>query len=423
VLRALAGWGLVASPHARRCETLDEVFAFHREMERRRDTLGYEIDGIVLKVNNLGARRRLHATGRHPRWALAFKFTPREAQTVIEDIVVQVGRTGVLTPVAVLRPVSIGGVTVTRATLHNRDEIARKDLRLGDTVRLIRAGDVIPDIVERVARPRERRRRRFSMPRRCPECRTPIVPDVDRCPNGLACPAQLKRAIAHFGSRDALDIRGLGRETVDTLVSSGLVRSVADLFTVRAGDLARLERFGDVSSANLLAAIEKGRRTVLWRFLHALGIPGVGVQTARDLAGRFGTLGAVRSADARALRTVSGVGPVVAQNVAAFFRLRANRRVIDRCLRGGLRLAGAARHARGPLAGKVVVFTGGLPSMTREEAEEVARAHGARTARSVGPRTDLVVAGTDPGTKYEQALARGVRIIDERQFRRLTHSR
>ena len=362
VLRTLAGWGLVTSPHARLATGLDEAFAFHREMERRRDRLPYEIDGIVLKLDDLGARARLRTTGRHPRWALAFKFTPREEETAIEDIVVQVGRTGVLTPVAVLRPVRIGGVTVGRATLHNRDEIVRKDLRIGDTVRVVRAGDVIPGVVERLPRPGARRGRPFVMPRRCPECHAPTVRDgpFDRCPNGLACPAQLKRAIGHFGSRAALDIRGLGPETADALVSSGLVRSVVDLFSLGVGDFLKLERFGDVSAANLVRGIDRSRPTTLRRFLHGLGIPGVGAQTAGDLAAHFGSLGAIRAAGEAEIRKITGIGPVVARDVAAFFRRGVNRRVIDRCLDRGVVLADARRRKGGPLAGQVVVFTGGL---------------------------------------------------------------
>jgi DNA ligase (NAD+) len=418
VLRALGGWGLPTSPDARACRGLGEVLTYHREMERRRDTLGYEIDGVVLKLNDLGVRRRLGATGRHPRWALAFKFTPREAETTIERIVAQVGRTGVLTPVAVLQPVRIGGVRVTRATLHNRDEIARKDVRAGDTVRVIRAGDVIPEIVARVARKRERRGPPFAMPRRCPECGAAVVREgpLDRCPNGLACRAQLERAIVHVGSRDALDIRGLGPETVATLVSAGLVRSIADLFTLRPRDLSRLEGFGRLSAARLCAAIQKRRRTTLWRFLHALGIPGVGVQTARDLARGAGSLAALRSADARRLSAIGGVGPATAHDVVTFFQQPGNRRVVDRCLRIGLRIDERRMRARGPLAGKAVVFTGALESMTRDEAGERARRLGARTSRRVGPGTHLVVAGASPGTTLERARLLGVRIIGEREF-------
>ncbi len=421
LLRALAAWGLHASPYARVCSSIDEVFRYRQEMERRRDSLEYEIDGIVLKVDDLALRAHLHTTARHPRWALAFKFAAREEETIIEGIVVQVGRTGVLTPVAVLRPVQIGGVTVTRATLHNRDEIARKDLRIGDVVRVVRAGDVIPDIVERAAATGVHRHRRFVMPARCPVCHTPVVHDgpFDRCPNGLACPAQLKRTIQHFGSRDALDIRGLGPETVDALVSGKLVRSVADLFRLTRHDLIKVERFADVSATNLLKAIDRAQQTSLRRFLHALGIPSVGAQTARVLAEHFGTLDRIQSADEAALTAVSGIGPTVARDVAEFFRRAINRRVIELCRRRGLRVIGTTVTRRGPLAGKTVVFTGGLDSMTREDAEARARASGARTARSVSRETDLVIAGAEPGSKYAKARALGVRIIDEGRFQKL----
>jgi DNA ligase (NAD+) len=314
--------------------------------------------------------------------------------------------------------VPIGGVTVARATLHNREEIARKDLRVGDVVRVIRAGDVIPDIVERVHRPGARRRGRFAMPSRCPVCGTALVREgpFDLCPNGLACPAQLKRTVHHFASREAFDIRGLGARTVDVLVSNGLVGSVADLFTLTRRDLLTVERFAEVSASNLLRAIDGAKRVPLWRFVNALGIPGVGVQTARDLAERFRTLERLRSADARSLMTVNGIGVSTAKAVADFFSRPFNRRVIELCRRRGVEVLGAAATRDGALSGKTVVFTGGLASMTREEAEERARASGARTARSVSPAVDLVVAGTRPGSKYAQARALGVRVISEAQF-------
>ncbi len=424
-LRALGAWGLVTSPFAESCETADEVFAYHDAMERRRGALGYDIDGVVIKANAFAVRRGLHATGRHPRWALAFKFTPRDALSVVERIVVQVGRTGVLTPVALLRPVSIGGVTVARATLHNREEIARKDLRVGDTVRVIRAGDVIPDVVERVPRVHERRGPRFAMPRRCPACGTAVVRDgpIDRCPNGLACPAQLRRTIEHAGSRDALDIDGLGPEAVDALVSSGLVGSIADLFALTADDLVRRAHFGRTSAANLRRGIDGARHPDLWRFVCALGIPGVGAQTARDLASHFPSLNALRTADERRLRSVAGIGPIAAHAVAGFFRVAANRRAVDRCLRNGVSLAAARANGRGPLAGRSVVFTGRLTSLTRAQAEGLAQASGAHVVRSVGCGTDVVVAGREPGTKYDRARTLGVRILSEREFQRLATAR
>jgi DNA ligase (NAD+) len=423
LLRALEEWGLHASPYSRVCSSVDEVFRYHEEMARRRATLPYEIDGIVLKVDDLALRDRLRTTARHPRWALAYKFAAREAQTTIEDIVVQAGRTGVLTPVAVLRPVEIGGVTVTRATLHNREEIARKDLRVGDRVRVIRAGDVIPEIVERVAAPGSRRHGPFAMPARCPACHTGLEREgpFDRCPNGLTCPAQLRRTIEHFGSREGLDIRGLGPQTVDALVSRKLVRSVADLFALSQADLLKVERFADVSAANLLHAIDTAKHPPLWRFLNALGIPGVGAQTARELADHVGTLERLQSADERALAAVPGIGPAVAGSVTAFFRQPFNRRVIETCQRHGVRVGGRAASHRGVLAGKTVVFTGGLESMTREEAEERARASGAHTAKSISRRTDLVVAGSEPGSKHAKARDLGVRVIDEAEFQRLVN--
>lgn len=421
LLEAMGAWGLHASPHARACESVDEMVRYREQMERRRDRLEYEIDGIVAKVADLALRKRLRTTARHPRWALAFKFAPREAETVVEDIVVQVGRTGVLTPVAVLRPVPLGGVTVTRATLHNREEIARKGVRIGDRVRVVRAGDVIPDIVSRLAGGGARRRR-FAMPARCPVCRTRVVREgpFDRCPNRITCVAQLKRAIQHFGARDGLDIRGLGPETVDALVSSGRVRSVADLFALTKADLVKMERYADLSAANLLDAIAKAKHPPLSRFLHALGIPNVGAQTARDLADHFGTLERVQGADVDALMEVPGIGATVARGVHAFFRRADVRRTLASCRRLGVRVAGTARRTRGPLAGKTVVFTGRLATVTRGEAEARARAAGARTSGSVSAATDLVVAGVSPGSKYERARALGVRIVDERQFLRLT---
>jgi len=417
-LAALRSWGLQVADSPGRASTADEILAYHRGLEARRDTLGYEIDGIVAKLDDLAARDRLGVTARHPRWAIAFKFAPREQETVLEDIVVQVGRTGVLTPVAVLMPVNIGGVTVTRATLHNREELARKDVRVGDTIRVIRAGDVIPDVVARVEKPGARRGRRFTMPRTCPECGTPVVQEgpFDRCPNGLGCPAQLKGAIQHFGSRDALDVRGLGRETVDALVGAGLVKSVADLFTLTERDLMTLEGFAEISARNLVHAIDRAKKTELWRVVYGLGVPNVGAQTARDLAVHFETLGRLMDAGEPDLMAVAGVGPAVAPAIAAFFRRPDTRRVIERLLEQGVTIAGPPKRKAGPLAGKTVVFTGGLESLSRQAAEELVRRHGGRTLGSVSRATDFVVAGSDPGSKLARAQKLGVRVLSEREF-------
>ena len=426
-LRALSDWGLKVSSLNRRLASYEEILDYHRDMARGRGALPFEIDGVVIKIDDLAARERLKTTARHPRWALAFKFEAREEETVIKDIIVQVGRTGVLTPVTILAPVEIGGVTVGRATLHNRDEIARKDLRIGDAVRVARAGDVIPEVIERLPRRRGRKTRRFVMPRRCPECRTPTVREgpIDRCPNRLGCPAQLRGALRHFGSRRALDIPGLGRRTVDLLVKKGLVRNVADLLALKESDLAGLEGFGEVSARNLVRSIQAAKRTELWRFLHALGIPGVGDRTARDLAAHFGSLDSIRRADERALLRVQGIGPSVARAVAEFFRTEANRHVVDLCLRRGLTFAPAApaRGGPGPLLGKTVVFTGGLDTMSRQEAEALVERLGGRTAGSVSRDTDLLVVGKAPGSKLEQARALRIPTLTESQLMKMARGR
>ena len=428
-LAALRAFGLRTVPETRRAASLDDVVAYRRDMERRRASLPWEIDGIVVKPDDLRARSAQGATGRHPRWALAFKFAARAHETVVRDVVMQVGRTGVITPVAVLEPVDIGGVTVTRATLHNRSEMRRKDIRVGDTVGVVRAGDVIPEIVERMPRPRARRGPPPGWAGRCPACGTNTVREGprNRCPNGLACPAQLRRTIQHFASRDALDIRGLGAETVDRLVDVRLVRTVADLFTLREKDLLRLERFAARSARNLAGAIERSRRPELHRFLYALGIPEVGVRTARQLAEDLGTLDAVLAAGERRLARVPGVGPHAAHAIAWFLREDTTRRAVRECRRRGVEVLPSRRIGQGPLAGQTIVFTGGLESMTRREAEELARRLGARPTASVGRHTDWVVVGTEPGAKYRRAQALGVRTLTERQFvalsRRPAHPR
>ena len=423
-LRALSEWGLKISPLNRRLDSYEAILGYHRQLGRRRASLPFEIDGVVIKIDDLRARERLKTTARHPRWALAFKFEAREQESVIEDIIVQVGRTGVLTPVAILAPVVIGGVTVRRATLHNREEIARKDLRVGDAVRVARAGDVIPEIVERLPRRGARRGRPFVMPGRCPACGTPTIRDgpFDRCPNRLGCPAQLRGALRHFGSRRALDIPGLGPKTVEQLVKRGLVRSVADLFALKESDLAGLPGFADVAARNLVQAIEAAKRTELWRFLNALGIPGVGDRTARDLEAHFGSLEALMSADEAALLRVKGAGPSVARGIVDFFRTKANRRVVDLCLRRGLRFVPAAspRGAAAPLLGKTIVFTGSLGTMSRQEAEALVERLGGRAAAGVGRDTDFVVVGKAPGSKLEKARALGIPTLTERQLLKMT---
>jgi DNA ligase (NAD+) len=417
-LEALRDWGFKVSRHVRRAGTIEEAVEWHHELERQRDELEYEIDGVVIKLNDLAAQGRLGATAHHPRWAFAYKFEPRREVSEILDIVVQVGRTGKLTPVAMLRPVDVGGVTVARASLHNREEVERKDVRKGDRVRIQRAGDVIPQVVERIPEPDKRRGPRFKMPDRCPVCRAPVVSrgPLDFCTNGLACPAQLKGRIQHFVSRDALDIRGLGERTVEQLLEAGLVKSVVDLFSLSEEGLRSLEGFAELSASNLVEAIQKAKRVTLDRFLYALGIPEVGVQTARDLARHLGTLGAVLKAGREDLEAVPGIGPRVAEAVFEFLHNPAIRKIVTGLRRRGLEIVAAEAVGEGRFAGLTFVFTGGLESLTRGRAEELVRSLGGRTSSSVSARTDFLVAGEDPGSKYDRAVELGVKILSEDEF-------
>ena len=338
----------------------------------------------------------------------------------ILDIVVQVGRTGKLTPVALLRPVEVGGVTVSRASLHNREEVERKDVRKGDKVRIQRAGDVIPQVIERIEQPGVRRGKRFEMPARCPVCGTPVVREgpLDFCTNGLACPAQLEGRTQHFASREALDIRGLGERTVVQLLDAGLIKSVADILSLRADDLIKLEGFAELSARNLVQGIERAKQVELPRFLYALGIPEVGRQTARDLARHFGTLEAVLGAAQPELESVPGVGPKVALAVHEFLHSPSTGSIISELQDRGLKIKAPAggEVEESPLAGLTFVFTGGLDSVTRSDAQELVRSLGGRTASSVSPKTDYVVAGSDPGSKRDRARELGVKILSEQEF-------
>lgn len=410
-------WGLRISPHHKIGRTVEDILAYYEKLNRERRALPFDIDGIVIKLDHLASRERLGTTAHHPRWALAYKFAPELQTTKLEAVEVQVGRTGVLTPVAVLHPVQIGGVTVARATLHNWRELERKGLRIGDTVQVVRAGDVIPEVLGR-AEGTPRGRMSITPPRACPACGAAVVSNGPRlrCPNAFACPAQLARAIRHFASREALDIRGLGPATVQALIDAGLVRSVADLFAVTERDLQKLERFGVRSAANLTFAIKAAMRTDLARLLTGLGIPGVGATTARRLAERFHSLAAIRQVSADELASVPGVGEVVARQIAAFFRNRNTHAVLDALTRHGVTAQPRPARRSGPLAGKAVVFTGTLDTMTRSAAERLVEEAGGRPGHTVTRQTDLVVAGRDPGEKLQRARAAGVRILSEREF-------
>ncbi|MGH8851197.1 MAG: NAD-dependent DNA ligase LigA [Casimicrobiaceae bacterium] len=398
---------------------------YYRRIGERRAELPFEIDGVVYKVNDFEQQVRLGFVSRAPRFAIAHKFPAEEMATEVLDIEVQVGRTGALTPVARLKPVFVGGVTVTNATLHNEDEIRRKDVRIGDTVIVRRAGDVIPEIARVVVGERPARTRQFAMPRRCPECGSGVVrlPDeaVARCSGGLVCPAQRKQALLHFAGRRAMDIEGLGDKLVDQLVDAGIVRTPADLYKLGVAALAGLERMADKSAANVVAAIDRSRGTTLARFVFALGIRHVGETTATDLARHFGNLAALESADEAALLEVHDVGPVLARSIRQFFAESHNREVIAQLRAAGVHWPESTpqRAPAGKLAGLVFVLTGALPTLSRDEAKVLIEARGGKVAGSVSKKTNYVVAGTDPGGKFDRAAALGVRVLDERQFRQL----
>jgi DNA ligase (NAD+) len=411
--------GLPVNRDRRLARGADELVAFYTGIAARRASLPFEIDGVVYKVNSLALQREMGFVTREPRWAVAHKFPAEEMPTEVLGIDVQVGRTGAITPVARLAPVFVGGVTVTNATLHNEDEVRRKDVHVGDTVIVRRAGDVIPEVVRVVLDRRPPDARAFAMPSTCPECGSAVVrlPDeaVARCTGGLVCPAQRKQALLHFAGRRAMDIEGLGEKLVDQLVDGGLVRTAADLYRLDVARLAALERMADKSAANVAAAIEKSKATTLPRFIFGLGIRHVGEATAKELARHFGSLDALAAADEAALQQAQDVGPVLAESIARFFAEPHNREVIRALRAAGVRWREAApqRAAAGPLAGRTLVLTGTLPDLTRDEAKARIEAAGGKVAGSVSRKTDYVVAGAEAGSKLEKARELGIPILDE----------
>ena len=425
LLDALADFGLPVTTERRVARGADELIAFHAAVAKRRDQLPFDIDGVVYKVNALALQRTLGFVSREPRWAVAHKYPPQEELTQVLDIDVQVGRTGKITPVARLAPVFVGGVTVSNATLHNEEFIRALDLKIGDTVTVRRAGDVIPQIVAVLRDRRPRSARAFTMPRNCPVCGSSTARDETekdlRCTGGLFCPAQRKQALLHFAGRRALDVEGLGDKLVEQLVDDGLVHTPADLFRLDLATLEGLERMGRKSAENLLAALDRARHTTLERFVYSLGIRHVGESTARDLARHFGALKPLMSADEEALLQVPDVGPVVAASIARFFAEPHNREVIKQLRAAGVTWTeGEPRRAMaGLLGGKTFVLTGTLPTWTRDEAKERLEATGAKVAGSVSGKTDFVVAGEDAGSKLDRARALGVPVIDEAELRRL----
>jgi DNA ligase (NAD+) len=424
VLDRLRDWGFPVAAERAVVRGAAGLLRYYAAIGARREKLPYDIDGVVYKVNLLADQERLGYVSRAPRFAIAHKYPAQEEITEVLDIEVQVGRTGAITPVARLKPVFVGGVTVTNATLHNEDEVRRKDIRIGDTVIVRRAGDVIPEVVASLPEKRKGDEREFVMPRHCPVCGSGVMrlPDeaVARCTGGLYCPAQRKQAILHFASRRAMDIEGLGEKLVDQLVDSELVESAADLYRLDAATLAALERMGGKSAQNIVDAIEHSKQTTLARLIHALGIRNVGEATAKDLARHFGSLEALMAADIDALQRVPDVGPVVAESIAGFFAEPHNRDVIARLLDAGVKGKAEARPAEAAVvAGLTFVLTGTLPRLTREEATALIEAQGGKVSGSVSKKTDYVVAGEDAGTKLEKARALGVKVIDEDGLRQL----
>ena len=418
-LADLKHWGLpVPSEALDKGASPKDIEAIHNRYNASRDQLNYEVDGIVVKVDSLPLRARMGARTRTPRWAVAYKFEPRQEVTRLEKLIVQVGRTGKLTPVALLLPVDVGGVTVSRASLHNFGEVVRLDVRAGDTVRIQRAGDVIPQVME-VIKPGEPRREPFLAPDKCPVCRSRVVKEgaYHKCPNRLGCPAQIHGSISHYASRGALDVEGLGDKTITTFLEKGLIKDLASVYKLSKDRIAPLDGFGELSANNLITAIEDSRKPQLPRFLYGLGIPNVGEKTAADMARHFGTFAGIRSATTDQLLEVEGVGPIVARSVVDFFSNPSVDAELDRLLEEvSPEAMEAARPAKTELAGKTFVFTGTMEKSSRKEAQRRIETLGARTGSSVSSKTDYVVHGPGAGSKLTTARELGIELLTEEEF-------
>lgn len=420
-LEALKAMRFRASDDWKLCDGIDAVIGYCESWDAKREKLAYDIDGVVIKLNSTALQNELGFTSKAPRWAIAYKYPARQEQTVVNDIIVQVGRTGTLTPVAVLEPVQVGGVTVSRSTLHNMDEIGRLGLQIGDTVLLERAGEVIPHVLKVVKEGKDRRP--FVMPKKCPVCGSAIHKVEGevayRCVNS-ACPAKLKESVQHFAGRHAMNIDGLGEKIVDQLVEKGMVKDVADLYSLKAEDVAELERMGEKSGENLAKEIEGSRKQPLDRLIYALGIPFVGERTGQLLAENFSSVEELAQATAEELENVPEVGPKVASAITEFFSESANRKLIKKLRDAGVRPTAERREVKSQkLAGKSFVFTGTLANRSREEAGELVQQHGGKVSGSVSKKTDYVVVGTDPGSKYDKAKELGVTILSEQEFEKL----
>lgn len=422
ILQTLLKWGFIVNPHIKLCQDIEECIQYFNRMSEIREGLDYEIDGVVFKVNQLKYQQKLGEISRSPRWALAYKFPPTQATTKIKQIKVQVGRTGALTPVAILEPIEVGGVIVSRATLHNQDEIERKDIRVGDTVLIQRAGDVIPEVVRVIKEKRTGGERKFKLPRQCPICGTKISQPpgevVARCPN-ISCPARLKESIKHFASKQALDIEGLGDKIVEALVNRGMVKSIPDLYRLKKEDFLNLEGFAEKSAQNMIDALEKSKKTTLDRLLYGLGIRHVGQHLARVLAKNYRDITSLSKASPEELMQISEIGPEVATSIREFFTHKENLKVIADLEKLGVTYQKKEPVGEGKLKGLTFVFTGELENFTREEAKRLVEEEGARVTSSVSKKTSYVVAGKNPGSKLDKAREYGVKIIGEEEFARL----
>ncbi len=415
--------GFRISEHARICNSVEEVIEYHRRILEQRDDLPYEIDGFVIKVNAFSVQQRLGELSRSPRWAVAWKFPAQQATTRVRDVVVSVGRTGSLTPVAVLEPVRVGGVEVSRASLHNEDEVRKKDVRIGDTVVIQRAGDVIPEVVKVVTSERKGNEREFTMPDRCPVCGSrverPEGEAIHRC-TGFACPAQIKENLAHFVSKGAMNIDGLGRRLLEQMVDKGIIKDPADLYFLDKEALMKMDRMGDKLAENLLSAIAGSRAPDLASLIYALGIRNVGYHLARVLAKHFKSIDNLAEQGLEELTRVHEIGPIVAKSLYNFFRNPTNLGILEKMKKGGVKFpVEEARETEAPLAGKTFVLTGGLDTLTRDEARDLIEAQGGRVSASVSKKTDFVIAGRDPGSKLDKARKLGVDILNEAEFKKM----
>ncbi|MBU4343741.1 MAG: NAD-dependent DNA ligase LigA [Candidatus Omnitrophica bacterium] len=422
-LQFLKKAGFRTNPHIKKCHSIEEVISYCNEWEKKKDSLDYDIDGMVIKVDPFSSQDKLGHTSKSPRWMISYKFPAEQKETVLEDIIVQVGRTGALTPVAILKPVELSGSTVSRATLHNQDEIVRKDIRIGDHVIIEKAGEIIPQVVEAVKSKRKGREKRFLMPQKCPVCNSTVIAMEGevalRCEN-LSCPAQLKERIIHFASRQAMDIEGMGEAIAAQLVDKGMVEDYGDIYYLKHDDLRNIERMADKSAANLINAIERSKSNDLNRLVFGLGIRHAGVRAAWVISSRFGSLDKIAFTEAEELEAINEIGPIMAKSIVKFFRRKENKKVIEKLKKAGVNMENREPRTKNRnLKGKTFVVTGSLESFARQEIEELIRSLGGNASSSVSKKTDFLILGKEPGSKFEKAKKLGVKIISEEEFKRM----